>query len=102
MPASAVDFSKTWLTVGASSFAFACSGAGPGAGNCFSGGFDGISGFGGTGFFGFDSGCTSGFGAGLAAGFDAAGFVSELASTFGTGVAGGLAAGFDAAGFVSG
>ncbi len=69
MPASAVDFSKTWLTVGASSFAFACSGAGPGAGNCFSGGFDGISGFGGTGFFGFDSGCTSGFGAGLAAGF---------------------------------
>ena len=92
MPASAVDFSKTWLTVGASSFAFACSGAGPGAGNCFSGGFDGISGFGGTGFFGFDSGCTSGFGAGLAAGF-----VSGLASTFGTGVTGGLAAGFDAA-----
>ena len=50
------------------------------------------SGFGGTGFFGFDSGCTSGFGAGLAAGF-----VSGLASAFGTGVAGDLAAGFDAA-----
>ncbi len=91
MPASAVDSSKTWLIVGASSFTLARSSAGPGAGNCFSGGFDGISGFGGTGFFGFDSGCTSGFGAGFAAGF-----VSGIASAFGTGVGGGLAAGFDA------
>ena len=69
MPASAVDFSKTWLTVGTSSFTFACSGAGPGAGNCFSGGLDGISGFGGIVFFGFDSGCTSGSGEDLISGF---------------------------------
>tara|TARA_A100001015_G_scaffold245676_1_gene281704 strand:- start:22 stop:300 length:279 start_codon:yes stop_codon:yes gene_type:complete len=88
MPASAVDFSKTWLTVGTSSFAFACSGAGPGAGNCFSGGLDGISGFGGIGFFGFDSG----FEADLTAGF-----VSGFASAFGTGSTAGLVGGFDAA-----
>ncbi len=91
MPASAADFSKTWLTVGASSFTFACSGAGPGAGSCFSGGLDSISGFGGTGLFGFDSGCTSGFGADLTAGF-----VSGLASAFGTFTAAGLAGDFGA------